>query len=131
MCAPGLCISRGELVCGGTRMALFWYFQPVSRDSEVPASVPDYMPGQMESGMNMEEYGNVSAVASDLADPETSGKRKSRGKYTVYTKEDRATIGKYASESGNERARLRFLEKYPKLTESTVWNFRECISKKN
>ena len=75
--------------------------------------------------MNVEEFRNVSVAVSDLADPRTSNKRAARGKYTVYTDEDHATIGKYACQHSNERARKKFLEKYPKLRESTVRNFKK------
>ena len=87
------------------------------------------MPQQTESGMNVEEFGNVSAAVSDLTDPSTSKKRAARGKYTIYTDEDRATIGKCASQHGNDRARKKFLDKYPKLTESTVRNFKMYLKK--
>lgn len=109
-------------------MALFRYFQ--RRDSQAPETLPDHMPQQTESGMNVEEFGNVSAAVSDLTDPSTSKKRAARGKYTIYTDEDRATIGKYASQHGNDRARKKFLDKYPKLTESTVRNFKKMYLKK-
>ena len=67
-------------------MALFQYFQ--WRDSQLPETLPDHMPLQMESGMNVEEFGNVSAAASYLADPSTCNKRAVSGKYTIYTDED-------------------------------------------
>ena len=52
-------------------MALFRYFRPVPRgtETELPIAVPNYMPEQTESGVNVEEYGNVSAIVSELADP--------------------------------------------------------------
>ena len=79
-------------------------------------AVPGHMPSQLESGVSHEEYTN--------ADPNPAAKKRgSRGKYITYTKEDRAVIGKYASVNGNERARVKFLHKYPKLTESTVRSF--------
>ena len=46
--------------------------------------------------------------------------------YLKYSDEDRAKIGKYAVENGNERARKQFLKKYPTLTESTVRNFKKA-----
>jgi len=33
-------------------------------------------------------------------------KKQPRGKFTIYSREDRAAIGKYVSENGNERARV-------------------------
>lgn len=40
-----------------------------------PASVPDHVPDQMESGMNL-EYGSVPAVVNDLTDSGLSKKIK-------------------------------------------------------
>lgn len=50
------------------------------------------MPQQTVSGMNIEEFRNVSAAVSDLADPSNSNKRAAGEKYTVYTDEDRASV---------------------------------------
>ena len=54
------------------------------------------MPQQAGSGMNVEKFTKVSAAVSDLAHPCTSNKRAARGKYAIYTHDDRATTGKYA-----------------------------------
>ena len=43
----------------------------------------------------------------------------------MYSAEDRARIGKYALENGNETARVHFLKKFPNLRESTVRNFKK------
>ena len=47
------------------------------------------------------------------------------GHYIHYSDEDHASIGKYAAEHGNERARKMFSGKYPDLSESTVRNFKK------
>ena len=47
-----------------------------------------------------------------------------RGKYVRYTPEERASIGKYALENGNERARRHFQSLFLNLTESTIRNLR-------
>ena len=70
------------------------------------------------------------ATVSNLTDPQLPRKRKSRGKYIQYSDEDRAKIGKYASENGNEKARHHFLGKIPHLSESTVRNFKKMYRKK-
>ena len=94
-------------------------------------SEPSYLPQQNESGLNIEEYRNVSTVVSTLSNPHTTtGKSKRRGKYTVYTDEDRARIGRYASLNGNEQAKKKVLSDYPKLTESTIRNFKKMYLKK-
>ena len=71
------------------------------------------MPTLEESGLGQIEYNHVSEKVSNLVDQtstegEPSSKKKTRGPYTMYTPEDRAQIGKYALENGNERARRNF-----------------------
>ena len=68
---------------------------------------------------------NVPELADPVGPP---GKkpRVARGKYSTYTPETRAKIGKYALENGNERARSRFCRDFPKLNESTVSNFKKA-----
>ena len=63
---------------------------------------------------------------SELADPSLSTKKKTRGKYVVYSGKDRALIGIYALENGNERERLHFSSRYPELKESTIRNFKKA-----
>ena len=68
--------------------------------------IPSHVPSVEESGLGKLEYDEVVAnCVPDLADP-SPAKRKnvSRGKYTVYTAESRAKIGKCALEDGNKRA---------------------------
>lgn len=99
---------------------------------ETNNTICSHMPDLMESGLGGVEYGNI--IANDvpaLADPRVEApKRKCRGKYVVYTDEDRAKIGKYACENGNERARRHFSEKIPGLKESTVRNFKKMYREK-
>ncbi len=111
-------------------MALFQYgFKPSSSSSsstflnekEHPVSVPSHLPQHSESGSSVAEHANVTAAVSELANPY---KKQKRGKYAVYTDEDRAQIGKYAAQNGNERARKHFSTSFPSLTESTVRNFK-------
>ena len=65
-------------------------------------------------------------AVSDLADPQPTKKtRNLRGSYTKYSSKQRAAIGKYALENGNERARSHFSTQFPKLTEGTVRNFKK------
>ena len=102
-----------------------------STSGEQPPSAvppPSHIPTAEESGLGRAEYESV--IGSDLAelsDPSPAAKRrKERGKYTTYTAEDRAKIGKYALEHGNEKARRRFLAQFPNLKESTVRNFKRA-----
>ena len=69
---------------------------------------PDFcstFPTPSESGLGVVEYQQVAtAVNKELAAPPVERKRGS-GTYTTYTPTQRAVIGKYALENGNERAR--------------------------
>lgn len=49
----------------------------------------------------------------------------SRSSYKKYTPKDRYRIGKYASETGSTAAVRKFKDKFPKLNESTVREFRK------
>ena len=77
-------------------------------------SLPDYLPQASKCGLGVKKHSTVTSFVSELADPASVGKkRKTKGHYTHYSNEDRAKIGKYASENGNERAKKKFREKYP------------------
>ena len=102
----------------------------MSRDTEnsiqEPLDIPTYLPNTSECGLGIEEHSIVTTSVSELADPEPSRrKRRTRGKYTEYSDENRSKIGRYACENGNEREQkhVHFFKKFPCLTESTVWNF--------
>ena len=111
-------------------MSLFQYglkcVSSTSQSYDVPQSVPNHLPQHHESGLSIEEHANTTISVADLSDPQiTTNKRKKRGKYAVYTytEKDRARIGKYASDNGNERARKRFISDFP--TQSTIRNFKK------
>ena len=97
-----------------------------TEDTPTRPTLPNYLPQASECGLGVEEHSTVTAFVSQLANPEPEAKkRKTKGNYTHYSDEDRAKIGKYATENGNERARKRFLTKFPHLTESTVRSFKK------
>ena len=80
--------------------------------------------------MQSQEHASVVLAVSDLSDPDVqSNKRQRRGKYSVFTDKDRAKIGKYASEHGNERARKWFSKEFPNLHESTIRNLNLAMLK--
>lgn len=118
------------------KMSLFQYGFKIAGNSsgnekESPVSVPSHLPQHFESGLSVEEHASASTAVSDLADPLiTANKRKKRGKYLKYTDQDRARIGKYSSENGNERARQHFLAEFPTLHESSIRNFKKMYLKK-
>ena len=92
-------------------------------------SLPSHMPSVAESGLGRVELDAISSSGvGKLADPSPSAckKRKMRGKYVRYTPEERASIGKYALENGNERARRHFQSLFLNLTESTIRNFKKA-----
>ena len=101
--------------------------QPSQDHSE---SFPTHMPNLEESGLGRVEFEHTlkSGVGS-LADPAEAAtkKRKARGKYVRYTAEQRASIGKYALENGNES---HFSSVFPNISESTVRNFKKAYTEK-
>ena len=66
---------------------------------------------------------NAAVQRETSADSATSRKRK---KYTSFTDNDRAIIGKHAAENGNISAQKKFKSSFPDLGESTV----RCASSK-
>ena len=89
------------------------------------------MPEQIESGLGREEHDIVSTAVLDLANAETEPKRrKTKGKYAMYSDKQRAAIGKYASENGPEKARKRFIAEFPNLNESTVRYFKRLYQQR-
>ena len=89
------------------------------------------MPSFDKSGLGRIEYDTVSgSTASDLADPSPAKKKKERGNYTQYSPQQRASIGKYAFQNGNERARMHYLCEFPDLKESTIRNFKKAYQEK-
>ena len=105
-----------------------------STDILTDIEVPHCMPSLEEArtlGLGEAEYKRVLNETSDaVIDTTYKKQRVARGKYTKYSNEDCAKIGKYALENGNERARKHFLIKYPLLTESTVRNFKKAYNEK-
>ena len=66
-------------------------------------------------------------MLENFANPTPAAKKgKTRGRYSHYSAEDRASIGKYALENGNEKARQPILVKFPNLKESTIRNFKKA-----
>ena len=67
----------------------------------------------------------VDLIAPDSKEERTRA-RANRGKYAEYKVTDRAKIGKYTTEHGNECARWKFMKDFSNLKESTVLNFNKC-----
>ena len=102
----------------------------ISTDIEVPRCIPS-LEEVRTLGLGEAEYKRVLNETSDaVIDTTYKKQRVARGKYTKYSNENRAKIGKYTLENGNERARKHFLIKYPFLTESTVRNFKKAYNEK-
>ena len=100
---------------------------PQGQDSRVGNNPVRHMPTVAESGLGSVEYNQVCEAVSELTDPSPAKERRARGKYTHYTPAQRAQIGRYALENGNERARKNFASKFPDLKESTIRNLRRPI----
>lgn len=96
--------------------------------------MPSHVPTLAESGLGCVEFdAMVSSEVGRLADPTPSSaskKRRKRGKYVQYTPEERASIGRYAVEYGNERTRLKFRSTFTNLSESTIRNFKKAYMEK-
>ena len=114
-------------------MALYRFgfkrIRPDESSSSQEKPMPDGMPSLEEAkriGVGEVEYEAVVNNTSEILSSQKKKQRCTRGTYLKYSDEDRAKIGKYAVENGNERARKQFLKKYPTLTESTVRNFKKA-----
>lgn len=101
---------------------------------EGESALPSHMPTLAESGLGRVEFdAMVSSEVGRLADPTPSSaskKRRKRGKYVQYILEERASIGRYAVENGNERTRLKFRSTFTNLSESTIRNFKKAYMEK-
>ena len=94
-------------------MSLYRYFQ---RNPSLPTS--------QQTGIgNRATHEANKAVPEALASAK-EGSRK-RKKYTKFSGEDRASIGKYASENRNSNAIKKFKSTHPDLVESTVRLFKK------
>ena len=97
----------------------------IENNTQEPLDIPSYLPNALECGLGIEEHSIVTTSVSEFADPEPSRKkRKIRVNILNTRDEDRAKIGRYANENGNKKARKHFFGKFPRLTESTVRNFK-------
>lgn len=116
-------------------MSLFQFgVRRASDANQDPSEVlPSHMPRFEESGLGRVEFNRtLDNCVGSLADPskEAAKKRRARGKYGRYTPEQRASIGKYALENGNERARRHFVSVFPDLSESTIRNFKKAYAER-
>ena len=111
-------------------MSLHRYFSRVSSESNTALSSPttpaQHIPNLLESGLGTVEHLAVTDAVIDLSDPtqqaqlQTRKEKAKRKCYTHYTDQQRAKIGKYALEHGNENARKHFMKDLPNLGESTI-----------
>lgn len=75
------------------------------------------LPPQPVSGLGVLDY--------EAAVQNISKMSEKRGKYKLYSEDDRFKIGKYASENGNSKAIIHFKNKFAGLKESTVRTFKK------
>ena len=110
-------------------MSIFKYFgkKPDSDTGNEKGNHPSpaCLPSALESGLEQQEYQNVTSNVVDLANPATGRQCGKRQSYAHYSGEMRAKIGKYAAENGNEKARKHFSKDFPDLKESTIRNFKK------
>lgn len=95
-------------------MSLYNYFQPSATQ----------LPTAQDAGIS-ESYtaGANDAVERQLSEDKQRGKKRKR--YTVFSDEQRAEIGKYAAENGNKAALEKFRRDIPDLGESTIRLFKK------
>ena len=115
-------------------MSLHRYFSRVSSESNTALSSPttpaQHIPNLLDSGLGTVEHRVVTDAVIDLSDPTQQAqlqtrKEKAKSKcYTHYTDQQRAKIGKYALEHGNENARKHLMKYLPNLGESTIRSFK-------
>ena len=103
---------------------------PQGQDSRVGNNPVRHMPTAAESGLASVEFNQVCEAVFELTDPSPARKRRACGKYTHYTPAQRAQIGWYALENGNERARKNFASEFPDLKESTIRNCKKAYKDK-
>jgi len=91
-----------------------WIRPDESSSSSQEKAIPDVdglMPSLAEArclGVSKVEYETVINNASEILSSQNKKQRCARGKYLKYSDDNRAKIGKYAWDNGNERARKHF-----------------------
>ena len=68
---------------------------------------------------------NVGAVSYQAVTSSVESIKPTRSSYKKYSPKDRYKIGKYANDTGSTAAVRKFKDKFPKLNESTVREFRK------
>lgn len=103
-----------------------------SEDIESEQSVPACFPQKESTSLGDVEYNAVVSSVADIVTTEssTASSSRKRGKYTHFSAEIRAKIGKYASENGNSKAICHFKKELPALKESTVRTFKQAYEKR-
>ena len=95
-------------------MSLYNYFQPST--SQLPTAQDASISESYTAGAN-------DAVEKQLSKDKQQGKKRKR--YTVFSDEKRAEIGRYAAENRNNAALEKFRRDIPNLGESTVRLFKK------
>ena len=103
-----------------------------SEDIESEQSVPACFPQKESTSLGDVEYNAVVSSVADIVTTKssTASSSRKRGKYTHFSAEIRAKIGKYASENGNSKAICHFKKELPALKESTVRTFKQAYEKR-
>ena len=98
------------------KMCIQRYFKPVSSLLTLE---------EMGIGVLAKKEANkaMQCVLDEQSSQQPSSKRR---KYTTFSDEQRAKVGKYAAENGNTAALRKFRSELPNLGESTVRFFKKC-----
>ena len=119
-------------------MSLFQFGFSLRREEPSPEDLVEveilksHILRQEDTNLGVVEHRETTAAvvnlsrAAKISQRNQHPKRKS-GKYFQYSGEDRAKIGKFASENGNKKTLECFAEEFPSLKESTVRTFKKAF----
>lgn len=99
--------------------------EPSPEDSVEVEVLESHIPRQEDTNLGEVEHRETAVAVVNLSRPaeilqRNQHPKRKRGKYFQYSGENRAKIGKLASENGNKKTLECFAEEFPSLKESTV-----------
>ena len=86
------------------------------------------LPTPQQTGIGERATTEANAAIEKELSADAAGNSRKRKKYTEFSDEDRAVIGKHAAENGTLSAQKKFKSKFPDLGKSTVRLFKNKIS---
>ena len=106
--------------------------RPSPEDSVEVEILESHIPRQKDTNLGVVEHRETAAAVVNTSRPaeilqRNQHRKRKRGEYFQYREEDRAKIGKFASENGNKKTLECFAEEFPSLKESTVRTFKKAF----